>query len=72
MANMEIFIVLVSLAAAAGGSLVLLACMAGKRAQLVKAYNIKKEREQIEANLQQQAQSTGEPGQENSATPALS
>ena len=48
---METFIVLVSLAASAGGSLVLLSCMAGKRAQLVKAFNIQQELEAREAKI---------------------
>jgi len=40
---MEMFIVMASLAAAAGGSLVILSCLSGKRAELVKAYNIHQE-----------------------------
>jgi hypothetical protein len=39
----ETFIVVISLIAAAGGSLVLLSCLAGMRAQLVKAFNMQKE-----------------------------
>ncbi|MBN2377082.1 MAG: hypothetical protein JXD22_11815 [Sedimentisphaerales bacterium] len=42
-----------SLAAAAGGSLVILSCLAGKRAELVKAYNIQQE---MKARQEQSAQ----------------
>lgn len=37
---METFIVVVALMGAGGGGLILLSCLSGKRAQLVKAYNI--------------------------------
>ncbi|MCK5270592.1 MAG: hypothetical protein KAJ46_07395 [Sedimentisphaerales bacterium] len=50
---METFIILVSLAAAAAGSLILLTCMAGKRSQLVKAFNIQQEKLERESRLQQ-------------------
>jgi len=50
---METFIILVSLAAAAAGSLILLTCMAGKRSQLVKAFNLQQEMLEREAKLQQ-------------------
>ena len=57
---MEIFIVMASLAAAAGGSLVILSCLAGKRAELVKAYNIHQEtqarQEQLALSKNEQAQ----------------
>ena len=53
MASIEIFIVLVALAAALGGSLVLLTCMAGKRAQLIKAFNIQQEMREREAQIEQ-------------------
>lgn len=49
---METFIILVSLAAAATGSLILLTCMAGKRSQLVRAFNIQQERLEREARLE--------------------
>jgi len=49
---METFIILVSLAAAAAGSLILLTCMAGKRAQLVKAFNIQQEKLERESRLE--------------------
>ena len=49
---METFIILVSLAAAATGSLILLTCMAGKRSQLVKAFNIQQEKLEREARLE--------------------
>jgi len=40
---METFIVVMALAAAVTGALVLLATLAGKRAQLIKAFNIQQE-----------------------------
>lgn len=49
---METFIILVSLAAAAAGSLILLTCMAGKRAQLVKAFSIQQEKLERESRLE--------------------
>ena len=49
---METFIILVSLAAAAAGSLILLTCMAGKRSQLVKAFNIQQEKLERESKLE--------------------
>ena len=49
---METFIILISLAAAATGSLILLTCMAGKRSQLVKAFNIQQEKLEREARLE--------------------
>ena len=49
---METFIILVSLAAAATGSLILLTCMAGKRSQLVKAFKIQQERLAYESRLE--------------------
>ena len=55
---METFILLAGLIAAAIGALVLLLSLAQKRAQLVRAYNIKREIEQrqrmIEANRHKQ------------------
>ena len=57
---METFIILVSLVASAAGSLVLLACLAGKRAQLIKAYNIQKEHEKIEENIRKARSATEE------------
>ncbi len=42
---MEMLIVLMGFSAAAGGALVLLVCLAGRRAQLVKAFNMQQEQE---------------------------
>lgn len=42
---METFILIVSLLAAAGGTLVLLACLAGKRAELLDVFTAEEERE---------------------------
>ena len=57
---MEILIVLMGLSAAAGGALVLLVCLAGNRAQLVKAFNMQQEQEsrqkQVEENQANQNQ----------------
>lgn len=50
---MEMLIVVTGLVAAAGGALVLLVCLAGKRAQLVKAFNVQQEREAREKQLEQ-------------------
>ena len=49
---METFIILISLTAAAAGSLILLTCMAGKRSQLVKAFNIQQEKLERESRLE--------------------
>ena len=43
MESMETFIVVIALIASAAGTLLLLACLAGKRSQLVKAYNFRME-----------------------------
>jgi hypothetical protein len=43
--SMENFIVLIALAAAAAGSLILLSCMAGKRAELMQSYLVLKQQE---------------------------
>jgi len=40
---METFIVMAALGASLGGGVVLFSCLAGKRAQLVKAFNIQQE-----------------------------
>ena len=57
---MEMLIVLMGFSAAAGGALVLLVCLAGKRAQLVKAFNMQQEQEarekQVEENQAKQNQ----------------
>jgi len=57
---MEMLIVLLGFSAAAGGALVLLVCLAGRRAQLVKAFNMQQEREarkqQVEENQAKQNQ----------------
>ena len=57
---MEMLIVLMGFSAAAGGALVLLVCLAGRRAQLVKAFNMQQEREsrkkQVEENQAKQRQ----------------
>jgi|GEM_PF-6303966 len=50
---MEMLIVLAGLSAAAGGALVLLVCLAGNRAQLVKAFNMQQEREAREKQVQE-------------------
>ena len=49
---METFIILVSLSAAAAGSLILVTCMAGKRSQLVKSFNIQQEKLVSESRLE--------------------
>ena len=49
---METFIILISLTAAVAGSLILLTCMAGKRSQLVKAFNIQQEKLERESRLE--------------------
>ncbi len=67
---METFIILVSLAAAAAGSLILLTCMAGKRSQLVKAFNIQQERLEREARLQRNKDASQ--AEEVVPTPAVS
>jgi len=54
MPAMETFIVVISLLAAAGGSLVLLSCLAGMRAQLVKAFNVQKEAEAQQREIEKQ------------------
>lgn len=43
MPSMESFIIMISLAAAAGGGLVLLACLAGKRSHLSHAFNLQQQ-----------------------------
>jgi len=50
---MEMLIVVTGLVAAAGGALVLLVCLAGKRSQLIKAFNVQQEREAREKQLEQ-------------------
>ena len=50
----ETFIVAISLIAAAGGSLVLLSCLAGMRAHLVKAFNIQKGIESQQKEIERQ------------------
>ena len=51
MASIEFFIVLVSLIAAGAGTLILLACMAGKRAQLVRSFNIQQKFQEHQAKI---------------------
>jgi len=62
---MEMLIVLMGFSAAAGGALVLLVCLAGKRAQLVKAFNMQQEREtrkkQVEEKQEDQKQKQNQP-----------
>ena len=60
MSSIESFIVIVALVSAAGGSLMLLACLAGKRSQLVKAYNMKREIEQREKMMEMQNEQASE------------
>ena len=67
---METFIILVSLTAAAAGSLILLTCMAGKRSQLVKAFNIQQEKLEREARLQRSRNMAQ--AEESAPTPAVS
>jgi len=55
-ASMELFIVFVSLVAAAAGTLILLACMAGKRAQLVRSFNIQQKIQEHQAKIAQNRQ----------------
>ena len=50
---MEILIVVLGLVAAAGGALVLLVCLSGRRAQLVKAFNMQQERETSARQLEE-------------------
>ena len=54
MSSMETFIVVISLIAAASGSLVLLSCLAGMRAHLVKAFNIQQEIESQQREVERQ------------------
>ena len=56
MSSMELFIIMAALAAAAGGTLILLACMANKRMQLIKAFNIQQEIETQQATIEQNIQ----------------
>ena len=56
MEAMETFVVVVSLIAAAIGGLIFLSSLAGKRAFLVKAYNMQKEIEQREAQIKMHAE----------------
>jgi hypothetical protein len=55
---MEMLIVVLGLVAAAGGALVLLVCLAGRRAQLVKAFNMQQEREARERQLEEKMAAT--------------
>lgn len=50
---METFIIVVGLLAGAGGCLVLLACLAGERAQLIEAYNIELEAQSRDKMIEQ-------------------
>jgi len=50
---MENFIVIIALVAAAAGSLILLSCMAGKRAELIKVYLTQKQLEARERVVEQ-------------------
>ena len=60
--SFESFIIAVALLAAAGGSLVLLSCLAGKRARLIKAYNLQQEMEARQRQLAaQDAQKSAAP-----------
>ena len=52
MLSIETFIVLVGLIAAAGGSLILLSFLAGKRAFMVKAFMVQQEMQESEQNMQ--------------------
>ena len=50
---MDMLIVLIGFSAAAGGALVLLVCLAGRRAQLVKAFNMQQEQEAREKQVEE-------------------
>lgn len=52
MGSMETFIILIALAAAAGGGLILLVCLAGMRANLVKALNLQQELESRKSSIE--------------------
>ena len=49
---METFIVIIALLASASGTLLLLACLANKRSQLVTAYNVKLEAESRQQSIE--------------------
>ena len=51
MGSMETFIIFIALAAAAGGGLILLVCLAGMRANLVKALNLQQELESRKSSI---------------------
>jgi len=53
MSSMETFIVVVGLAAAIGGSLIFLSCLAHKHAELVKAFNLQMEIEERNHKIEQ-------------------
>ena len=52
---METFIIVVALLAAAIGSLVLLGCLAGKRAQLFEAFRLQQQLEEQQRTIRQRA-----------------
>ncbi|MBI9016904.1 MAG: hypothetical protein JEZ07_06545 [Phycisphaerae bacterium] len=52
MSNAEMVIIIISLLAAACGAIMMLACMAGRRVQLVKAYNIQIETKEAQEDLE--------------------
>ena len=60
MFSMETVIVLLALAAGAAGSLVLLSCLASRRAQLLEAFRIQQEIEERERQIRQQTASADE------------
>ncbi|MBN1844037.1 MAG: hypothetical protein JW810_00010 [Sedimentisphaerales bacterium] len=53
MSIMESFIIMMGLIAALGGGLVLLSCLAGNRARLMKSYNIQRQQEKREQQIQE-------------------
>ncbi len=55
MSSMELFIVVVAAVAAAIGTLVLLICLAGKHAQLFKAFELRQQTKAHEKMVQQNA-----------------
>ena len=54
MSSMEGFIVIVALASAGVGCLILLSCLAGDRARLIKAFNVQQELESRRKRLEQE------------------
>ncbi|MBN1765813.1 MAG: hypothetical protein JW860_11185 [Sedimentisphaerales bacterium] len=71
---METFIVFCGLAAAAGGSLILLTCLAGKRTLLIKKHNYEIEMQELQKKLSESReleQMTAKPHKKVSAKPEI-